>query len=93
VPLASPVGGRDYPRNLVEMTLWFSTQEDCLDYLEWLRWPDGIRCRRCDGLEGWHTGRGDWLCAGCGTRTSITAGLYSTRPVFLCRVSSCWRGG
>jgi transposase-like protein len=74
VPLASPVGGRDYPRNLVEMTLWFSTQEDCLDYLEWLRWPDGIRCRRCDGSEGWHTGRGDWLCAGCGTRTSITAG-------------------
>ncbi|MEY2754831.1 MAG: hypothetical protein RJB65_1189, partial [Actinomycetota bacterium] len=24
------------------MTSWFSTQEDCLDYLEWLRWPDGI---------------------------------------------------
>ena len=74
MPLASPVGGRDYPRNLLEMTSWFSTQEDCLDYLEWLRWPDGIRCRRCDGSDGWHTGRGDWLCAGCGTRTSITAG-------------------
>lgn len=74
MPLVSPVGGRDYPRNLVEMTSWFSTREDCLGYPEWLRWPDGIRCRRCDGSDGWHTGRGDWWCAGCGTRTSITAG-------------------
>lgn len=34
MPLAAPVGGLDYPRNLVEMTSWFSTQENCLDYLE-----------------------------------------------------------
>ena len=46
--LTSPVGGRDYLRKLVEMTSRFSTQEDCLDYLEWLRWPDGIRCAADD---------------------------------------------
>lgn len=72
--IAAPVGGQDFPRNLVEMTSWFSDQADCLDYIEWLRWPDGIRCRRCASGEGWHTGRGDWLCTACGTRTSITAG-------------------
>lgn len=77
--LASPVGGTDFPRNLVEMTTWFSTQEDCLDYLEWLRWPDGIECHRCASAEGWYTGRGDWMCSVCKTRTSITAGTVFER--------------
>ena len=30
---------------------WFRTDEDCLDYLEWLRWPHGFECARCDSVE------------------------------------------
>lgn len=45
-----------------------------MDYLEWLRWPDGIQCQRCESVTGWHTARGDWSCGECGTRTSATAG-------------------
>ncbi|MCA1702909.1 MAG: transposase, partial [Actinobacteria bacterium] len=26
---------------------WFPTDADCLDYLEWLRWPDGFVCPDC----------------------------------------------
>lgn len=74
MPLTKPVGGKDFPRNLVEMMEWFSDEDACLDFLVWLRWPDGIMCRRCDAQTGWYTSRGDWLCSVCNTRTSITAG-------------------
>ena len=33
----SPLGGAHYPRSLGEFQAWFSTDADCLDYLEWLR--------------------------------------------------------
>jgi hypothetical protein len=33
-----------YPKSLGEFQAWFPTDADCLDYLEWLRWPDGFVC-------------------------------------------------
>jgi len=77
--IANPVGGEDFPRNQLEMTRWFSTQSECLDYLEWLRWPDGIVCRGCGNDTGWYTGRGDWSCSACGNRTSTLAGTIFER--------------
>src|SRR5665647_3129855 len=41
-------GGAQYPRSLGEFQSWFATDADCLDYLEWLRWPDGFVCPRCE---------------------------------------------
>jgi len=37
-----PVAGRDYPGSYAELLSWFPDDAACLDYLEWLRWPDGI---------------------------------------------------
>jgi hypothetical protein len=37
-----PVAGAHYPRTTGEFLAWFGTDGDCLDYLEWLRWPDGF---------------------------------------------------
>ncbi|MCI0690024.1 MAG: hypothetical protein L0Y54_22735 [Sporichthyaceae bacterium] len=37
-----PVAGVDYPRSTPEFLSWFRSDVDCLDYLEWLRWPDGF---------------------------------------------------
>ena len=39
-----PVAGAHYPRSTGEFLAWFGTDEDCLDYLEWLRWPGGFMC-------------------------------------------------
>ena len=39
-----PGAGAHYPRSTGEFLAWFGTDEDCLDYLEWLRWPDGFAC-------------------------------------------------
>ena len=46
--------GAHYPRSAGEFRSWFGTDADCLDYLDWLRWPDGFvsRMRPPRGLAG-----------------------------------------
>ena len=58
-----PVAGAHYPRTTGEFLAWFRTDEDCLDYLEWLRWPDGFICPGCGHAGGWRLGDGPqkWL--------------------------------
>jgi transposase-like protein len=77
--IAAPVAGVHYPRSLGELRSWFVTDADCLDYLEWLRWPDGFVCPRCGGLGGWRLGDGRFQCAACRSRTSVTAGTILDR--------------
>src|SRR5436190_1710128 len=69
-----PVAGAHYPRTTGEFFAWFRTDEDCLDYLEWLRWPDGFICPGCGHAGGWRLGDGRIKCGGCGARASLTAG-------------------
>ena len=33
--------------NLIDVTQLFKNDDDCLAYLESMRWPDGIRCPVC----------------------------------------------
>ena len=50
-----PRAGVDYPGSVGELRSWFPTDADCLDYLDWLRWPDGFVCpalRACRRLAG-----------------------------------------
>ena len=42
-----PRVGAHYPRSAGEFRSWFGTDADCLDYLDWLRWPDGFVCPEC----------------------------------------------
>ena len=43
-----PTAGQDYPGSYeAELRAWFPDDRACIDYLEWFRWPDGFRCRRC----------------------------------------------
>lgn len=64
----------EYPRDLAELEAKFGTEEECRAYLARLRWPEGFRCRRCDGSRSWPVGRALLECAGCGCQTSVTAG-------------------
>ena len=74
-----PVAGRDYPGSYAELLAWFRDEEACLDYLEWLRWPDGFRCRRCVSRSGWRLSSGRWECSVCGQQSSVTAGTMFDR--------------
>jgi len=87
-----PRAGAQYPRSLGEFHAWFQTDADCLDYLEWLRWPSGFVCPTCGNPAGWRTGDGRIMCAGCGSRTSVTAGTIfdRTRTPLTVWFAACW---
>lgn len=89
---AAAVAGRDYPRSLGELQSWFATDDDCLDYLEWLRWPDGFVCAWCAGCGGWRLGDGRFRCASCRCATSVTAGTIfdKTRTPLSVWFMACW---
>ncbi len=71
---------------------WFRTDADCLDYLEWLRWPTGFVCSLCGHQGGWRLGDGRFMCSGCGGRTSVTAGTIfdRTRTPLTVWFTACW---
>ena len=71
---------------------WFGTDADCLDYLEWVRWPQGFVCPECGNGRGWRLGDGRIMCAGCGHRTSVTAGTIfdRTRTPLTVWFTACW---
>src|SRR5665811_1747247 len=85
-------GGAQYPRSLGEFQSWFATDADCLDYLEWLRWPDGFVCPRCENVGGWRVSDGSFKCTRCKAQTAVTAGtLFDRRRTTLAVwFQVCW---
>ena len=90
--MTSPRAGTHYPRSLGEFRAWFGTDADCLDYLEWLRWPDGFTCPTCQHAGGWRLRDGRFECHDCGARTSVTAGTIfdRTRTPLTVWFTACW---
>lgn len=87
-----PRGGLHYPRSTGEFQAWFGTDADCLDYLEWLRWPGGFVCERCGHSGGWRMSDGRLRCTVCDARTSVTAGTIfdRTRTPLTVWFTVCW---
>lgn len=82
----------DYPATTGDALAWFGSDDDCLDYLEWLRWPDGFVCPDCDHPRGWSLGDGRFECTACHSRTSVTAGTIfdRTRTPLTVWFHACW---
>ena len=75
-----------YPRTFEEFLDWFSSEADCVEYLEWIRWPQGFVCPSCAATRGWRTDRGLWHCKKCALQTSARAGTVfeaSRKPLRL----------
>src|SRR5208282_1905610 len=92
VAMERPRVSTHYPKSLGEFQAWFPTDADCLDYLEWLRWPCGFVCPSCGHPGGWRLGDGRFMCTGCGNRTSVMAGTIfdRTRTPLTVWFSVCW---
>jgi hypothetical protein len=90
--MEAPLAGRKYPRSIGEFQAWLSTDADCLDYVEWLRWPTGFVCPSCRHEGGWRLAGGRFRCAGCIARTSATAGTIfdRTRTPLTVWFTACW---
>jgi len=90
--MASPKAGIHYPGAFGEFQTWFQSDSDCLDYLEWLRWPAGFVCPDCGHAGGWRLCDGRFMCTACGSRTSVTAGTIfdRTRTPLTVWFAACW---
>lgn len=64
----------NYPNTFEEFLERFQTEDDCIEYVKQIRWPEGFQCSKCEGTKAWKTSRGLLHCANCGHDTSITAG-------------------
>jgi len=55
-------------------------------------WPCGFVCPSCGHPGGWRLGDGRFMCAGCGSRTSVMAGTIfdRTRTPLTVWFSACW---
>lgn len=69
-----PIGGIDYPTTIQEFDNWFATEEQCLDYIQRLRWPDGFICPICKSRQYWRMKSGLFRCSACQHKVSIIAG-------------------
>jgi hypothetical protein len=87
-----PRAGRHYPRSFDEFQALFRADADCLDYLEWMRWPSGFVYTTCGHTDGWRLGDGRFMCCECGDRTSVTAGTIfdRTRTPLTVWFAACW---
>lgn len=87
------MSGSDYPRSFAQMRAWFDEDWKCLDYLDWLRWPDGFVCPWCGDGQGWRLADGRWKCGGCDRKVSATAGTIfdKTRTPLTVWFAVAWR--
>ena len=61
--------------NLLKLVSRFDNDEKCRMHLEQLRWPDGIRCVRCESAKiSRMYKRNQFACESCGYQFSVTAG-------------------
>ena len=40
-----------YPTNQIEFDEMFKTEQDCIDYLTLVRWPNGFECPKCGSIR------------------------------------------
>lgn len=88
-----PKPGVHYPSSEREFRSWFQTENDCLDYLDWLRWGGPRLCPHCGVVSPPRevTGR-VWRCAACKARVSRTAGtiFQDTRTPLTAWFQAAW---
>lgn len=91
-PASSLRAGRDYPRSYADLLSWFPNDAACLDYLEWLRWPKGFVCPRCETPGRWRMGDGRFWCESCRCRVSVTTGtiFHGTRTPLTVWFAAAW---
>ncbi len=64
----------------------FRTEQDCIDYITLIRWPQGFECPVCGSIRYWKRKNGRFECRDCHTETTVTNGTIfhkSTKPLMI----------
>ena len=55
----------DFPKNQMEFDKRFLTEQNCLDYLIKIRWPNDYICPKCQSVDYWSLSRNRYFCQKC----------------------------
>lgn len=58
----------------MEFEKMFKKEQDCIDYLTLIRWPNGFECPNCGSIRYWKKSKGRFECIDCHKETTITNG-------------------
>lgn len=75
-----------YPGNQMEFEEMFKTEQDCLNYVSSIRWPQSFICPICGSIRYWEKTKGRFECRDCGKESTITKGTIfhkSTKPLLI----------
>ncbi len=74
-----------FPETLIGAVRYFSDEAVCRDFVAELRWPNGVRCMRCDGKElGFVSSRSLWRCKACKYEFTVKKGtIFEDSPIAL----------
>ncbi|AUT67880.1 MULTISPECIES: IS1595 family transposase [Paraburkholderia] len=89
----TPVAGQDYPQTWSQFEDWFSSEYDCLRYLERLRWREGFVCPRCGCRdEPYRANRARLVCRACRLQCTVTSGTIfdKTRTPLKVWLAAAW---
>ena len=70
-----------YPEKFEDFLDWFGTEEQCVEYIAMIKWPEGYVCPICGSSKAWPTAKRLMHCTNCEHQTSVTAGtvFHGTR--------------
>ena len=82
-----------YPANQMEFEEMFKTEQDCIDYLVALRWPNGFECPQCGSIRFWKKNNGRYECSDCHKETTVTTNTIfhkTTKPLLVWFCTIWW---
>jgi len=59
----------------------FKTEQDCIDYLTSIRWPQGFECPTCGSIRYWEKSKKRFECIDCHTETTVTNGTIFHKSI------------
>jgi len=76
---------RQAPTTLLEAVRYFADEDVCLAFVANLRWPDGVKCPRCDSeRHSFLSTRRIWKCLDCRKQFSVKVGtIFEGSPLSL----------
>ena len=89
----TPVAGQDYPQTWSQFEDWFSSEIECLRYLERLRWRKRFVCPRCGCRDKpYRADRARLVCRACRFQCSVTSGTIfdKTRTPLKVWLAAAW---
>jgi len=74
-----------FPTTLLQAVRYFGDETVCRDFLAGLRWPNGVRCIKCDSDRvGFLATRSLWRCKDCRREFSVKKGtIFEDSPIAL----------